>query len=250
MMSTEISIKSETGVINPESYFSYQIGNVPKLDDMSHEKTLSDILVSESNLKPLKALLLALFAKYLSTNIKSRTISNDFGYKLLLDFFIDECKNLEIQEIEYIFKSGVMGRFGQIYNDISIDTICGKNGWVETYYSEHRKLRKEPTIEDKLIFTGKEMTLEQFYQENPQYKERSELMEMFKKARVNQCNVSDLKNFYKLKKYSVGEMQEDLAAISKEYYNSEIKEHVAESEYIKNWLNKFILSNYNKKKSL
>lgn len=249
-MNTEIELVKEAGLINPEKFFNYSLGDVPKLEAMRHEKTLSDILISENNLKPLKALLLALFAKYLSTNVKSRAINNDFGYKLLLDFVLDECKNLEIQEIEYIFKLGVLGRFGQIYNDISIDTICGKNGWIETYYSEHRKLRKEPEIDETLNFSGKEMTIEQFYSENPKYKDRAELMELVGKARLGNCTVKDLKEFYKLKGFSIGEMQDDLGAISKMYYYSDEKEHIKELDYIKNWLNNFILANYNKKKSV
>ncbi len=249
-MNTEIEYVKEAGLMNPEKFFSYNIGDVPKLEAMRHEKTLSDILIPEANLKPLKALLLALFAKYLSTNVKGRAINNDFGYKLLLDFVLDECKNLEIQEIEYIFKSGVLGRFGQIYNDISIDTICGKNGWIETYYSEHRKLRKEPDVDETLNFSGKEMTIEQFYSENPKYKDRTELMDLVGKARLGNCTVKDLKDFYRLKGYSIGEMQDDLSAISKIYYNSAEKEHVKESDYLKNWLNNFILANYNKKKSV
>ena len=114
-------------------------------------------------------------ASYLSLNIKSKSINSDTGLMLVVDFILEECSNLEIQEINFIFKSGIMGKFGVIYNDISIDTICGKDGWIETYYKDFRKLRPEKKQEEVIRLTGKEMTIEDFHAKNPEYKLKYDL---------------------------------------------------------------------------
>ena len=248
MMNTEIET-FQSGVINPEKYFSYELGKSVKVQEMKPSQSLSDIMVNETNRKPLKTMLLTIFAKYLAINIKSRAISNDFAYKLLIDYFLDECRNLELQEIEYIFKNGVMGKFGEIYNDISIDTICGKTGWVETYYKEHRSKRIEPTFEESLNFNGKEMTLQEFHELHPVYKEKSIILDIVAKARVGQCTIKELKDFYKMKGFSIGEMQDDISAVSAQYYNSQYCNQITESQYINHWINNFIVNNFNKSKS-
>ncbi len=241
----------ETELINFESKMNYQIGKCPKIDEMVPTKSISDILINKENTKPLKGLLLGIFARYLSVNIKGRNISNEFGYKLMIDFILNDCKNLELQEVEYIFKNGVMGRFGQLYNDISVDTICGINGWIEMYYKEHRKNRMEGIKPvESFNFTGNEMTLKEFHESHPDYLERSNLLELFEKAKKSKCGVQDLKLFYKIKGYTVGEMQDDLSIIAGKYYSLQEKNAITEKQWVDNWINNFIKQNYNKKKYL
>lgn len=195
--------------------------------------------------KIVRTKILFIMMEYLNSNIKSRGIVQSLAVNSVLDFIIECCPNLEINEIEYIFKTGVSGRYGNLYNDISIDTIIGKNGWIEQYYLNDRKKRPEPTtivnpnLDNKysmLIPTGNKdeygrdlymrewkerknpITLEQFFEMNPEYKMKKELTEIFTKAKSGKLTIQDAKKFYTIKGFSDNDFKDDMEFYSKNYF--------------------------------
>ena len=126
------------------TYKNYQVGLTPyKVQDLKYDKSISEILMIKENENPIHGTIILILSTYLSINMKSKAITSKEAINLIIDYIKNECGNLDLQEVEFVIKSGVMGKFGVIYNDISIDTICGKDGWFETYYKEYRKLRPE-----------------------------------------------------------------------------------------------------------
>lgn len=228
---------------------NYQPGKISKIDDMKPAKSIGDLIKKNADPKTIQAAIITIAAKYLSLNAKGKAITNEAGFLLISEFIMDECPNLELQEIEYIFKRGVMGRFGEIYNDISIDTICGKNGWIETYYKTDRMNKPERVILDgEVYFTGNEISEEEFMKRYPEYKERAKMRQLLTKAQERKATVSDLKEFYKIKGFKPGDMQEDIAALTRQYEISQEKEYIQWPGYLSNWINGFIVQNFYKVK--
>jgi hypothetical protein len=190
-----------------EMQFTFSIGELKK--DFESEVILRDEIMK-------------IAASYLSLNIKSKSINTDAGLILVVDFIIEECSNLELQEINFIFRSGIMGKFGVIYNDISIDTICGKEGWIESYYRDYRKYRSEKKTENIVRLTGKEMTMEQFHAKNPEFKIKYDLHGIYGRAKKFETTIEDAKQFYKIKGLSDGDFKDDFQCFAKEYQNQKL----------------------------
>ena len=215
-----------------EMKFSLSIGELNKGFE-------SEIIIRDEIMK--------IAAKWLSLNIKSKSINSDEGLMVVVEHILDECSNLELQEINLIFKMGVTGKFGIIYNDISIDTICGKEGWIETYYNDFRRLRKEPERkESDFRLTGKEMTLMQFHDSNPEYKKTFDLHAIFERAKIYKTTIEDAKQFYKIKELSLDDFKDDMEYFAKQYQNSE--KTIKEIQYITEMFRKFIIDNIFKTK--
>lgn len=234
----------------------YKLGQLVPINEMLPEKSISEMLTNsfdkEGVKKDLTAFIMIVAAHYLSLNVKSRAITTEAGYKLISEFIITECKNLELQEIEHIFKKGVLGRYGEIYNDISIDTICGKNGWIEMYYKTDRKDRPEVVkIENENHFSGKEISKEQFYKNNPEFEKRSRIKDLAEKAKLRKANMSDIKEFYKLKGLTLNDLKDDIQALTQQYYQftDEERNVFSYQEYERQWINSFIIQNQYKVKS-
>jgi hypothetical protein len=128
---------------------------------------LSMILIAESK-KVTKATIAIIIGKYFSMTGKAKNISKDM-ISILVDYLMVNCQNLELQEIDFIFKNGILGKFGTIYDEIYLDTITGDKGWIERYYSDYRKLRQEPNSQNRIDYelTGKEISYEKFLKSNP-----------------------------------------------------------------------------------
>lgn len=234
---------------------SYQIGKVTAVKEMLPSKSVFELIQisddKEMTKKNLTAFITLVAAKYLSLNIKSRAITNESGYMLIAEFILEECKNLELQEIEYIFKKGVMGRFGEIYNDISIDTICGKNGWIENYYKTDRKEKIDALkIEPEIRFTGNEITESEFLLKYPLYEKRQRIRDIAEKAKLRKAKMDDIKEFYKLKDLTLDDLKDDLQALSKQYYqmSEEERKAITYENYQSMWIQSFIVSNQYKVK--
>lgn len=214
-----------------------KIGKIP-----INENNEQRLVASE---KIVRTKILFIMMEYLNSNVKSRGVVQSLAVNNILDFIIDCCSNLEINEIEFIFKSGVSGRYGVIYNDISIDTVIGKNGWIEQYYLNDRKKRPEPNniinanLDNKysvLVPTGNKdeydrdlymrewkerenpITVEQFFEMNPEYKMKKELTELFHKAKSNKIVLSDAKKFYNIKGFNDNDFKDDMEFYSKNYF--------------------------------
>lgn len=222
-----------------------------KLNDMKvYTPAISEYLKTYEGKEILAHELMRIISKYLEINIKSRAINSSGAIELIFEYIITECSNLELQEIDFIFRSGIMGKFGVIYNDISIDTICGKDGWIETYYKEFRKLRPEPTQQIKHDLTGKEITKEQFLNNNPKEKVYSELREILYKATTNLLRIEDVKLFYKLKELTLNDFKDDSEIYCAEYHklSDDLKGCIGEMNYILQKHKEFILANIYKTK--
>lgn len=219
-----------------------------KILDMIPTYSIGELNNGYENEIVIRSELMLIMAKWLSLNIKSKSINTDEGLMLVIDYILEDCSNLELQEVNFIFRNGVMGKFGVIYNDISIDTICGKEGWIESYYKDFRKFKKDKIeCEDSSIkLTGKEMTLEEFHAKNPDLKNRYSLNQIYIKAKEFKISIEDAKMFYKIKGLSLDDFKDDC-----EYFCilwNKSSKVVPEIEYIKECFRRFILENIFKTK--
>ena len=230
---------------------NYEIGKVPTTVEQFNFKPSISELSKSIDKDIVEATIFSIAGKYLNANVKGRSITDKFTVDMLIEYFMTECGNLELQEIEFIFKSGIMGKYGIIYNDISIDTICGTDGWVGKYYANDRKKRKENTYVEKIELTGKEITYDQFLENHPELKERNELLDLLSKAKKQELTLDDVKRFYTIKGFDKNtHMKEDMLVMSKEYYrlSTDIRSVLTENKYILNEFCKFVINNYNKVK--
>jgi hypothetical protein len=145
-----------------------------------------------------KQAILAIVAANLSLNVKGRGIVNENQFEALTEHIMSNCSTLQIEEVNYIFKKGVLGLFGQIYNDISLDVICGIDGWIETYYKKHRPKRsegdyKEPLCKEPANGNEKLYTHAQYLKRNPEERKKYRLKELTAKAKLLKCGYPELK---------------------------------------------------------
>lgn len=221
-----------------------------KINDFYPENSINDIIIL-GHKNELTVEIYKIMSTYLSANIKGKAITNHNSLDMIFEYITEECGNLELQEINFVFKSGVMGKFGIIYNDISIDTICGKDGWFETYYRDFRKFRPDPKqnqIKDKL--TGKEITEAQFYNNNPDQKVYGELRTIRNKALNNVLKLDDVKLFYTSKGLTLNDLKDDIEVYSYNYFqmDEEIRKCIGEMNYCMEQHRNFILNNIYKTK--
>jgi hypothetical protein len=206
---------------------------------------IKDLLNVDSKIT--RAKILEIINRNLSMNLKGRIVDNKYAVNCIVDFIVKRCQNAEIQEIDYIFRCGVMGMYGAIYNDISIDTICGAEGWVESYYINDRPNRPEPqfitnaSLENKysvLIPTGNKdeyerdlyrrewkerenpITIEQFFEKNPEYIQKKELSEIYGKAKTKKITIDDARQFYLIKGFTLNEFKDDMEYYSQNFYKA------------------------------
>lgn len=265
-MSKEVTIKSDNHFVIKENWQGSKIEGhgvsisvnktiIPisyksKMIEWKDENSIKD-LIKFGFVENVTTEIYRIMAEYMALNIKSRSINTATGLDVLFEYITEECGNLELQELNFIFKSGIMGKFGIIYNDISIDTICGKDGWFETYYRDYRKLRPEPKVNNVIPkLTGKEITEQQFYNENPDQKIYSELRTIRNKALTNTLKLDDVKLFYTSKGLSLDDFKDDQEVYSYNYFqmDEEIRNCIGEMNYILEQHMNFILANIYKTK--
>ena len=108
---------------------NYEVGKVSlDIKEMKSQLKISEI--KKENIKDLKNTLILIMAKTLELNPKGRTITNPDSFNLLSEVIINRFGELELQEIEFALKYGIVGAYGTIYNELSIDTVFG---WILTY---------------------------------------------------------------------------------------------------------------------
>jgi len=256
------------------TYNNYQVGLAPaKVQDLKYDKSISEILVNKENHKPISGTIILILSTYLPLNLKGRAIKESMAINLIIEYIKSECANLELQEIEFVIKSGIMGKFGTIFNDISIDTICGKDGWFEVYYRDFRKLRPQlgsgynelsETIErlnstnvpkhiiDEYMkqlervkdnkdnndskFSGNEMTKEEFFSKDENYAEFRKVIQDANEFKVSQ---EGAKSFLKSNNIN---FENEIKKIETEYQKSGLDQYNQEKErYISYHLSKLIL---------
>jgi hypothetical protein len=184
-------------------------------------------------------------------NVKLKNINTEAQLELLIEHIMTECDNLELQEIEYIFKSGIKGVFGTIYNDISIDTICGKEGWFESYYRDHRVRRQEPKQEIYFKPSGEEITEEEYFNRYPEEKNKVKLSNIGLLARNGMLRRETAELFYELKGLTTEDFSNDIKVFSHNYRvlsAQGLLDGYTESDYIREQFTKFVLENLYKTK--
>lgn len=140
----------------------------------------------------------------IGVQILSQRIYIDFGY-------------LELQELEYALSCGVTGKYGAIYGAISLDMVIP---WIQKYVEIERPNRPDPTPRLKEPeYTGKEMSLDEFYKSNPEYKVKAELAELKTKARNRSLTILDIKRYFEI----VGKDYKTEAQIIEAKYNNEVE---------------------------
>lgn len=234
------------------TYKNYQVGLTPyKIQDLKYDKSISEILMIKENENPVHGTIILILSTYLPMNVKSKAITSKEAINLLIEFIKNECGNLELQEVEFVIKSGIIGKFGTIYNDISIDTICGKDGWFETYYKEYRKLRPEPTKNEDVRMSGKEMTESEFLEKYPEFKEKIRLRDLLILAKSGKITTKEAKEFYLMKTLTLNDFKDDCEIYSFDYHSlpEDQKEIFTETQYLNyRHCNFIILNAYKTKK--
>lgn len=210
--------------------------------DMQYQPTIRELMQQPDQVNPVKGTIAVIAAKYLSLNIKGKSLTQAAAFDIMVEHIISECSNLEMQEIDYIFRSGVLGKFGTIYNDISLDTICGADGWIETYYRDHRKMRPEPIKHYECTVPGAaDMTESEFYDRNPDYRKYVTIRDIIRRAIDGRITMTDVSEIYAAYGYAQEDLQQD---IDIHHYNygllpTEYKEVVSIDQYT---INEFRLS--------
>jgi hypothetical protein len=229
------------------SKYIHKIGEIPnKVQEFEYKPTISEMIerkeIYPTIEKEIKGQIILILGTYLPLNVKGKSITSKEAINLLTEQIINDFPNLEIQEIEFIIKNGILGKFGVIYNDISLDTILGKDGWFEMYYKQYRTLRPEPQKQIKIQYTGKEMSKDQFYQKNPEYALKakvSEIKALAKNRTINQAYINDWYNLQGIKQSQIEREKED---IRKDYQSSGLAEFTTFLDFYKECMIKRILN--------
>ena len=219
----------ETSVRGPEEY---KQSILPKrLEDMKPAMSLKQEV--ERNEYLTKANILNIMVRWLALNVKGRSLTESAQMDLIIDHFITFCSNLELQEVEFIFREGIKGRYGVIFNAIDIDTICGKDGWIEQYYRDHRSMRPEPAMKEISVENPNAITEREFLKRNPEYKRSKMIARLQEWVKSNNASVKKCHAKYYLK--LIGNTQDDykkiLTKIHHEYTSSYYKKITTLKEY-------------------
>lgn len=221
-----------------------------KIDEFQHTLTIGEMEVDALSSIQLTAEITRIIKRWVKVNPKCEAVSNEDAIDLIIEHIFDKCKNLEIQEINYIFKEGVKGTFGTLYSQVGIDTITGIDGWIENYYKLYRIKRSEPKrLEIEIKLNGNEMTSEQYFAKYPEEKAKRELLEIFTKAKQGLVTFEDAKKFYKIKGLTGDDYKDDMQIYSHNYFAAHQDMGYSENSYCLEQHRKFILNNFLKNKA-
>lgn len=234
----------ETSVRGPEEYKEYKQSILPKrLEDMKPAMSLKQEV--ERNEYLTKANILNIMLRWLALNVKGRSLTESEQMDLIIDHFITFCSNLELQEVEFVFREGIKGRYGVIFNAIDIDTICGKDGWIELYYKQDRS--KRPEQNEVLQISepkGEVVTERQFLKNNPDIKRQKKVFELQQKIRDKKLTPGkyELKYIFKLLGYTQQNYFAQLAKIKQDFEQSEYRHYTTLKKYGNERIRNIILS--------
>lgn len=222
-----------------------QTNKVTRVEEMTQYQPSINELKLKLSYGDLRKGIFIIVSKVLAAYDPDKVKIQEFGYELLIEGIISEHGNLELQEIDYALKKGVLGVYGAIYGDIQINTVMT---WLNEYKERDRAKRPEPTKEVQPKYTGMEISLTEFYARNPDMRERAELTEILNKALTNKITLDDIKNYYSYRGLTLDHLKDDMEAISKMYYQQPEteREYYSESQYILDYLTNFVKSSFNK----
>lgn len=154
-----------------------------------------------------------LIGHYLAQNGRNINFNSSFAVEILVNQIVKEFGFLEFQEVEYILAKGVVGGWGNIYGEIYLDTVYP---WFSKYVETDRKERPEP--EQKIIHPENGgLTVEEFYERNPDYKKINHLKEIKRKAQNYKLRMSDIELLYELQNLTPEDLKDDIEALKKDY---------------------------------
>jgi len=198
------------------------------------------------NTKVVQTELVLIISKYLAMNIKGRAITNDEGLILLSEVILNDHGNLGLNEIAFALKRGIVGAYGVIYNDISIDTVFN---WITQYKEIDRPKIKEKDYTNfsekykRLENYEKLITLDEFLEKNPDEKIKRQINEFKDQAKKGHITIERFKDYVKLKELGKDFVKDFMEKETKEYHNQpeEIKKLYTEMKHIINAMCIFII---------
>lgn len=205
-------------------------------EDFKHTLSIGEMDKSPEMSMHMNAEIIKIINKWSKVNPKAKNLCETETQILIVEHLTENCSNLELQEVNYIFKQGIKGAYGIIYNDITIDAVCGKGGWIEAYYKESRHKRKEPEpmkIDPKFIeLQGTEISLEEFLERNPEFKDKLKLATILDKCKNSTLKLDDVKEFYKIKGLTLNDFKDDCEVYSYNYFTFQQGKGFKEMQYI------------------
>jgi len=218
-----------------------------RIEEMFKYQPSINMLLENHKETDIKKVIYMVIMKYLQAFDIDRIKINDAGVEILVEQIILEHGNLELQELEYALKKGLVGAYGAIYGDIRIDTVFT---WFTTYKEQDRRNRPEPAhkeVEYKL--TGEERTLEEYYKRYPEEEKKLRVVAILDKAKQGKIRIDDIKEYYKNKGLTLNDLKDDMEVLSAKYQNMsvEYKSSMTENQYICLWACGFIKESWNKK---
>ncbi|MFZ1786734.1 MAG: hypothetical protein WAT92_00420, partial [Saprospiraceae bacterium] len=91
-------------------YKEYQIGQLPaKITEFNN--SLAKIK-NKDEITKTKSLILLILARYLSLNVKGKSITAAFALEMIVEDIFVNYSFLTVQEVEFILKNGIMGKYG------------------------------------------------------------------------------------------------------------------------------------------
>lgn len=225
---------------------NYKPTQITKIEQMKvYQPSINELIQKYGSEKVIEVIKM-LLREYLQIYNTEMINSNKLGVKILIDEIISQHGNLELQEVEFLIKKGLVGTYGPIYSEIRIDTIFN---WIIQYKENHRINRPEPGQKQLEYIPEKgDMTLVEYFKKNPEAKNKVLLHELLLKAKQYKCDANEAKMFYELKGMTGQDYKDDIEIISKQYFEmpEEHKKTYSESDHLKMWINQFIIENYNK----
>jgi hypothetical protein len=156
-----------------------------------------------------------LIGHYLAQNGRNINFTSSTAIETLVNLLIKDFGFLEFQEVEFILAKGVVGGYGNIYGEIYLDTVYP---WFLKYIETERKERPEPQQKNIEVEKGG-LSVQEFYERNPEYKKISQLKEIKDKAKRYQLKMVDIELIYELQNLTSVELKEDIEALKKDYEN-------------------------------
>lgn len=214
---------------------NYKTNNLPSdIRQMSTSApSLNQYLRNDKNLKrELLSAIVVISSKYLKM-IENNIINDEDKLFLLAETILSEFGNLELQEIEYVFKKGITGKFGTIYKTVDIATITGigDNCWFENYYKNHRPKRE---TKNEVEISKNAISYEEYIEKNPDQRDLLFLFDIRIRVKNQTITIDEILKVLEIKGIDSKSWYNE----TKKQYNVKMK--VNEIDYIKIEGNKLV----------
>ena len=175
-----------------------QTGELSKFDGVSlvqncikQSYSLTEVLKSKNlplgNMENANEFVLLAFTSIMkAANVPALNLD---AMEMLVNDIVQEDSQLTIPDVVLMLKNGVKGKYGKFYGRIGLDTILGKDGWIEQY-KEARAIELESLIKAKQnAYNGRkyvpnenDISSDKFHKLHPELKHRKRLKKTPKKG--------------------------------------------------------------------